>query len=319
MIGDLNYKIAVITPKNKSDYLANTVLDGLSLLQKENKELKFLASVFSDRNDFCDFAKNADLVFFVWGKNNTDYDLVYDVDCFYKTVFIDGSEVGRDGRFDTFIQQKILEGSYNGNGKIDKEMLDKCSLYFRREKPYINGILPLPFGIENKYKKYYSNDAKKDIDFFCVFGQEKYPKMRKLTKDLLVSFCHKNGFTCFVDKTDPDNFYKMLGRSKVGISIGGGGYDTARFWEILANNCLLLTEKIDIYELDSERLKYDRIWQFNNLFDFQYQLEKMGDFLKKKYKLENLSEEYEKIMREHSSKARVLEIINTFNNLKNGK
>ena len=83
-----------------------------------------------------------------------------------------------------------------------------------------------------------------------------------------------------------------------------------RFWEILGNNCLLLTERLDIYEPDSKRLDYKRIWQFNNLFDFDYYLEKIGKILKENYKEDELKEEYVKIMQEHSSEARVMEIIN---------
>ena len=104
-------------------------------------------------------------------------------------------------------------------------------------------------------------------------------------------------------------FYKNLVRSKVGISAGGGGYDTLRFWEILGNNCLLLTENIDIYKADSKRLEYNRIWQFGNLFDFEVQLEKIGAFLKKEYNQEKMTEEYDKIISDHSSKTRVLEIL----------
>jgi hypothetical protein len=250
----------------------------------------------------------------MWGKNNTDYELVNYVDKFDKTIFIDGSEIGKNGRFDPVIQQQILNGIYDGNGRIDWEMLKLCRLYFRREKPYIDGILPLPFGIETKYSKYYSNDTKKDVDFFCVFGQEEYPKMRKDVKDILVSFCNKNGFSCFTQKTPEDNFYKMLARSKVGVSVGGGGYDTARFWEILANNCLLLTEKIDIYEPQSTRLNYDRIWQFSNHVDFEESLVKIGNLLKIGYNQADLEEGYQRILADHSSESRVLEVINTFNN-----
>jgi len=92
--------------------------------------------------------------------------------------------------------------------------------------------------------------------------------------------------------------------------VGGGGYDTARFWEILGNNCLLLTERIDIFQPDSKELDYKRIWQFNNLYDFWYQLHKVGEFLRNKYKQDNLVQEYKDILSRHSSKARVLTILN---------
>ena len=316
----MEYKIAVITPQYKNDYLTDTVIDGLLSLQQEDKKLEFympsayftslsVKKVSLDRQDFKDFAGTADLILFCWGKGNTDYDLAGEIGRFDKTVFIDGSEIGKNGRFDSGIQKQILDGTYEGNGKIDKEMLQKCALYFRREKPYVDGILPLPFGIESKYSKYYSPDTKKDMDFFCVFGQDEYPVLRKQVQEVLIEFCEENDFSCFTKKTDQDNFYRTLARSKVGISVGGGGFDTARFWEILGNNCILLTEKIDIYEEGSNRLKYDTVWQFRDLEDFKIQLDKIGVFLKNTYNQKNLQGEYLKIMRDHSSKSRAMEII----------
>ena len=189
-------------------------------------------------------------------------------------------------------------------------MLEKCALYFRREKPYIKSIIPLPFGIESRHLQYVGKNKRKDIDFFCVFGQEKYPILRKHVKKKLIKFCKKNNFIYYVKKTKTsDEFYELLSMSKVGISVGGGGYDTMRFWEILGNNCLLLTETIDIYKYGSDELKYKRIWEFNNLYDFEYQLEKMVKFLREEYNQESLWDEYEDIMSGHYCKARALEVI----------
>ncbi len=316
----MKYKIAVITPKNKNDYMTDTVIDGLIALRTENPDLKFYfpktyPSDFGESKiclsdaDFISFANSADLILFCWGKDNTDYEKANKINRFDKTAFIDGSEVGGDRRYDSKIQEELISGTYKDRGAIDLEMENKCALYFRREKPYLRNIIPLPFGIERSYTKYYSKDTKKDIDFFCVFGYDEYAPLRRQAREVLVDFCKKNDLTYFVDKTDNDNFYKMLSRSKVGISIGGGGFDTARFWEILGNNCILLTEKIDIYQENSNRLKYDRIFQFVDLEQFCSQLEKIGQFLKNSYDQKNMSVEYEKIFSEHSSKSRVLEII----------
>jgi hypothetical protein len=144
--------------------------------------------------------------------------------------------------------------------------------------------------------------------------------MRQYCREILIKFCRKNKFTYHADKTkSKEEFYRLLTRSKVGVSIGGGGYDTLRFWEILGNNCLLLTERIDIYQLDSARLDYKRIYQFNNLYDFKYQLERVASFLKRGYKQEDLNKEYQQILQNHSSVSRVLEILNIFNRLSTKK
>lgn len=320
----MKIRIAVIISKGRLDFMTGTILDGLVQLKKENPSLEFFISEsqhdwrhFSIKGfmlkeeKFIEFAKQADLIFLMWGKDGVNRQLMEKIGRWDKVIFIDGSELGRDRRFDAKIQRKVLEGKYKSIGMINAEMLGKCAFYFRREKPYIKGIIPLLFGIESRYLSRYQTNRKKDIDFFCVFGQEKYPIMRKHVKEILIDFCQRNGFSCQVEQTDNEKFYELLARSKVGVSVGGGGFDTARFWEILANNCLLLTEKIDIFLPDSLELDYSRIWQFNNLFDFRFQLEKIAGFLKSGYQQKDLEKEYNKILTKHSSQARVIKVLKT--------
>lgn len=325
-----NYKIAIINPF-RPDGLARTIFDGILSLNNNGSSIDFRLSNKFDydlpindkylpREEFINFARKADLIFIIWGKDVTDIALAEEIDCFSKTIYIDGSEVGKNRRFDVDVQKEIADGTYEHNGKVDLNMLKKCALYFRREKPYLPPIIPLPFGIENKYVKNYSGNIKKDIDFICIFGQDEYPLLRRRVREQLEKYCKKNNFLCYTKKTDtPEEFYKLLARSKVGISVGGGGFDTFRFWEILANNCLLLTEKIDIYEPNSSRLHYNRIWEFSNITEFELQLQKIGNFLENKYNQDDLGVEYEQIMHDHSSESRVLEIIDIFNNFNNNE
>src|SRR3990167_2099784 len=167
----MKYKIAIVTPEVKNDYLTDTLIDGLVSLKNE-LDMEFYAPEgypcrISDFNSFLptipffDFTERADLILFCWGKGNTNYELINRINRFNQTVFIDGSEVGGNRRFDSDIQKQLLEGTYDGNGRVDEVMLKKCVLYFKREKPYINGIIPFPFGIERKYWKYYSGEVKK--------------------------------------------------------------------------------------------------------------------------------------------------------------
>ncbi len=318
-------KIAVITPINKSDYLANTVLDGLIELTSVG-ELEFRMTgnyptpfevnsyVLSDE-DFIEYAKSADLIILAWGKKSTNYALAEKIGMWNKTVFVDGSELGKDNRFNIDIQDQVMKGTYDGIGAIDQTMLEKCRRYFRREKPYRNGILSFPFGIERRYGEHYSPEIKKDIDFVCIFGQENYPKMRKEARLLLEKFCKKNNFTCATSKTkgfDFDDstkiagrseFYSLLARGKVGISIGGGGFDTARFWEILGNNCMLLTERIDIDIPQS--LAYSRIYEFSAIEEFEKKLIGLGEYIRMTYNQNDMIYEYRDILSKHSSRARV--------------
>ncbi|MDN5942374.1 MAG: glycosyltransferase [Nitrospira sp.] len=47
-------------------------------------------------------------------------------------------------------------------------------------------------------------------------------------------------------KLSKSEYYALLGRSKMALSIRGGGFDTLRYWEIVASGTLLLSEQPDI-------------------------------------------------------------------------
>lgn len=48
-------------------------------------------------------------------------------------------------------------------------------------------------------------------------------------------------------KLDYFNHYDLLSRSKMGLSIRGAGFDTVRYWEIVASKTLLISERPSIY------------------------------------------------------------------------
>ena len=339
---NLNYKIAVVTPTERDDFYCDTVLDGLASLKKENPELEFFYPDYYPHpfgGDFtkrfgvskaalADFTKSADLVIFSYGKYGRDDAFINELDAWNKTVYLDGSEIGKNKWRDTEIQYQIITGTYEGRGAPDKEMQKKCRLYFRREKPYADGIygersrtmIPFPLGIESRFVKYYDPNKEKDIDFSCFFGQELYPHTRKYAPELTEAFCKKSGFICHTKKTykiplvergpySPDKSYEIWARTKVGVSTGAAGYDSRRFWEILGNNCLIIAERFDLFEPDSGAMNYKRVFQYNNLYDFEYQLKKAGEFLRSGYNQKDLDEEYREILKQHSTKARVMTII----------
>jgi|GEM_PF-592033 len=327
-------KIAIIAPKEKDDYLLNDCIDGLFELSKEQVSLvvrispgfvhpfsmEMIRDIELPEKDFIDFAKIADIIILGQRKGGTNFELADKVGLWRKTVFLDGSELGANRRFDFSIQDKVLRGQYEGNGRVDVKMLTKCAAYFRREKPYLAGTIPFPYSIQSQYLRHYDQKKIKDIDFVCIFGQDEFPSMRRFSVKILEEYCKKNGFTFRTGKTKEfdfslerkagrDEFYDLLSRAKVGISIGGGGFDTVRFWETLANNCLLITERVDIFQPDAGELDYQRIYECNNLYDFKYQLEKVGEFLKSRYRQSDLDKEYQVILQKHSSKARMEKFI----------
>lgn len=322
-------KIAVVTPTHRDDFYINTVLDGLGWLVDEGADIEFrfpdyyphpYGSAFTARYGISEdalreYAKKADLIILSYGKYGINFSFVDEINGWSKTVYVDGSELGKDRWRDPNIQRRVLDGTYEEQGRIDVEMLRKCRLYFRREKPYVTGTIPFTLAVERRHMQYFDPAKPKDIDFFAVFGQEEYSIMRKHTRELTEQFCNENGFTCHTAKTrilpfiqrgpfSQDKFYKMLARSKVGVSVGGAGFDTLRFWEILGNNCIILTEHIDLYPTDSNPFPYERVWEFNNLHDFFYQLERLGEFLRTAYDQKNMLSEFRDILKRHSSKAR---------------
>lgn len=311
--------IAVIPTRGRGDTLADTICDGLLQLEREGEVSFRIADEIDShlpledhclpQGSFIDYASHADLILLFYGKKKTDTELAARIGRWERTCFLDGSEVSLNNRFDSIIQEAVLRGTYIPYGGIRDDLRARCALYFRREKPYRDGIIPLPFGIESGYIQY---DAKttKDIDFVCVFGQDEYPPLRHAVRGELERFCAETGYSYWTDKTDtPIAFRKILARAKVGISVGGGGFDTLRFWETLGNNCILMTETIDIYPIGNLSLDYQRIWQFGNLYDFRSQLERVAEVLTASYRLQDMSREYQEIIDRHSSRARAREVI----------
>lgn len=116
-------KFAVITPITKGEYLTNTVLDGLESFRKQNKISYAITSGYQDpfglkqcklsRSDFIAYALCADGIFFCRLDNGqTNYELAKTINCFKKTVFIDGSELKGNRRLDPVIQEQIAKNIY---------------------------------------------------------------------------------------------------------------------------------------------------------------------------------------------------------------
>jgi hypothetical protein len=262
----------------------------------------------------------------VWGKRKTNTALAEKIGVWHKTIYIDGSEVGKNRRHDAEVQWDVLHGTYETSGGINETIKAKAALYCKREKPYSIGIEPLPFGIERRYIQYNAN-IQKDIDIVCVFGQDEYPPLRKYAIKLVEEMGKKYGLKVHTTPSknflfDPlrqkgrHEFYSLLARAKIGISIGGGGFDTARFWEMLANNCLVFTERIDIFPPDSTALAYRHIQQCNNLYDIAYYVERLAPSINAGVwppvvgmSVDDYQAEYKTILHDHSTQARIKHIL----------
>jgi hypothetical protein len=139
---------------------------------------------------------------------------------------------------------------------------------------------------------------------------DEYPLLRRYVTKYVVDFCRIHNLSCVTERLSQDSFYDTVARSKIGISIGGGGYDTGRFWEILANNCTVLTEPIDIFPRSSSLLSYSRIHECTNLYDFAEKLTQLAPALSSlNFDAPEYTKEYADIMHMHSSVARVQTIL----------
>ena len=312
-------RVAIANP-TEPDGLTRTVIDGAIGLAAAGEIEYRLAAPFDyplptknavlDEPSFIRYARDAHLIIFPYSKRGMQRELVEATSAWKQTIFLDGSEVGKNRRQDPTVRAALASGFHRGAGGINEEMLGRCPLYFRRERPYPSGVLPLPFGIETRYCRFVRPKRPRDIDFFCVFGQEEFPPLRREVRLTLETFCREHGLRCVTKKTwTQDGFYRALARSKVGISVSGGGFDSFRFWETLGAGCRLLTETIDIEPPRGTTLDYGRIHEFSDVASFKAALERMAVFLKDEYAAWDGAAEYERIISEHSSVARVQHIL----------
>ncbi len=64
--------------------------------------------------------------------------------------------------------------------------------------------------------------------------------MTKITGDSYLSESERG------ERLSPGEYYSLLARSKMALSVRGGGFDTPRYWEIVASRRLLVSEEPDI-------------------------------------------------------------------------
>jgi hypothetical protein len=70
-------------------------------------------------------------------------------------------------------------------------------------------------------------------------------------------------------KLSPDEYYRTIARSKVAVSIRGGGFDTLRYWEIVATGTFMLSEQPDIVIPDNFQHGQHAVFCRPNLKDFK--------------------------------------------------
>jgi hypothetical protein len=260
-------KIIAITPDRKTDYLAETVIDGLQQLNVE-----IIASglgnginkIYSD-DEIIKHSKDADYIFVIWGKvrNNfpPKYYLLNKINRPKVTIYIDGSEWTCTGYPNPgqLHQAQILKNETFRKGEpwINEEIFKYCKHYFKREcykEDLGRGIKPLLFGA---LKRFFREDLqdKKTIDLFCAFGQEK----DGLRKDAIaISKKLKNeGYNVVIANNLPyEEYNKILHSSRITIDAWGGGDCCQRLWEnMAAKTCCAIQEYNIVFPDDFTDMK----------------------------------------------------------------
>ena len=241
-------KIVCLIPPHY-DFLCATVVDGLKQLncrlycsERSNNSTEKEYAPFRDmpgRCNDCDFI----LLF-----SNTNYSnrkqFVTEYGMAHKTVYVDGSDHER------------LE---------DPEALDTFRVCFKREllfskstiKPGITSknASPLPFSAEQAYLGYNAEGTEKDISVSCTLVPNSLsPKRYKINDfvknlkipDAVIGSVSKGNYRTESGDRSKEEYFRILARSRISISYPGLGFDTGRFWEILACKALLFSPPVKI-------------------------------------------------------------------------
>lgn len=255
-------KIACITPDSKRDYLCETVLEGFNELGHE-------LIVSDPGNGFCELAmadeefvtaaNNSHILLVFFGKQrNNRSPRRYLIDQVKlpksRIAYIDGSEwsyTGWEGKNQA--TSSLVDPSLRrGEPWIDKEMLQRCGWYFKREcypQDIQHGIMPLPFAMCNRHIIKQSI-TERDIDIFCAFGHEKTGLRREVNQFMTYTRDNQdiNNKLNIVVKSglNQDQYKDHLLRSKVVIDAWGGGDTNDRMWEAIGSGALILYQRHNV-------------------------------------------------------------------------
>jgi len=227
-------KILAITPYEKWDCLAATVLEGL---QKCGIELYCTypgnggMNIISDE-EFIVHYPTTDYICAIFGKWETPPPKWYLIDAvggWDKTAYFDGSEYNYTG--------------YNGRTgeRLHPLFKDKAHWYFKRDclpEEVHGGIIPLACGgaVDADFSHH---ECKKDIDVLCAFGHTTTGLRAEAVR--AVTELYAEDYRVIVSRV-PD-FLKMISRSWITIEARGGGPLNARAWQIMANKSAMFAQK----------------------------------------------------------------------------
>jgi hypothetical protein len=165
----------------------------------------------------------------------------------------------------------------------------------------IFNVMPLTFGIID-----YGFKPVKEKEFDVSFIATPTSKWRLQVNTFLKKYVKKRKLKAFIGYgLNLLEYMKFLSKSKISISVRGGGFDTYRYWEIPYANSMLLSEMPDIiipnnFKEGVSASFFKNIDELKNKLDF---------YIKKEEVLEMAEEGRKLLMKKHTSIARAKQML----------
>ncbi len=314
-------KIVCLMPPHY-DFLCATVIDGLKQLgcrlycnERTNNATEKEYIPFKDSLPYC---SDCDIILLF---SNTGY---VNRRCFLvenkllnKTVYVDGSDpsyLEDPGALNTFKicfkrEFPCLKKFIAKPGAGPEHILFPIK-GLKRYLSYRRNILPLPFAAERAYFRYNKENMGKDINISCTLVPKSNPCERNKINDAIRELNVPNSvigpvsagryLTESYDKSK-DEYFKILAKSKISISCPGSGFDTGRFWEILANKALLFSPPIQI-RMPHPFIEFKHFIPYNTIAQLKIRL---LYYLNREEKRKMIANEgYKYLLKYHTSKER---------------
>lgn len=220
------------------DYLTASVIEGLDALGHE-----VLTSQAAGRGkalpdaELRAAAEQADLII-VGSNQGVRTHLVQDIENPRK-VFVDGGD----------------SQDFAVTNNIRYKMVFKRELSKRFPDPESQFVFPLPFAAEQRYFTDQSTPRDLAVTFLAnmhtnPWRNSVHQRLKNLRNPSIVSgTTNERAYSASQPKAtavETPLYRQLIRRSHISVSVAGAGYDTARFWEILAAGAMLITQDLDM-------------------------------------------------------------------------
>ena len=222
-----------------------------------------------------------------------------------RKVFVDGSDF-QDFEVTNNIRFKI----------VFKRELSRCNIDAEHQF-----IFPLPFAAEQRY--FTKELPEKDLLVTFLATMRTNP-WRGSIHQRLMNLRHPGVISGATNEraydpnrpratpTETPQYRQLLRRSRISVSVAGAGFDTARFWEILAAKAMLFTQELDIVIPQGFTDGVDYV-VFRSLDEFD---EKLAYYLDHLDQVREIAQRgHDRVCAHHTSAARAgqfLEIVDKF-------